>query len=143
MCSKCEYGVGPKQVEFYDTELKSEHPSHYSYQRYEQPVEDFTACFTHTVHNESTLKQYQQYYRGRKWSKQICCHGVYATTFIHTVERLWEQLVLTLIKQNVCLMKDTNVTRRSALENRRKLYPPERKLTKANQPSLNLGGAQG
>ena len=41
-------------------------------------------------------------------------------------------------------MKDTNVTRRSALENRCKLYPPERKLTKANQPSLNLeGGAQG
>ena len=41
-------------------------------------------------------------------------------------------------------MKDTNVTRRSASENRCKLYPPERKLTKANQPSLNLeGGAQG
>ena len=57
---------------------------------------------------------------------------------------LWEQLVLTLSKQNVCLMKDTNVTRRSALENQGNLYPPERKLTKANQPSLNLeGGAQG
>ena len=55
---------------------------------------------------------------------------------------LWEQLVLTLSKQNVCLMKDTNVTRRSASENQCKLYPPERKLT--NQPSLNLeGGAQG
>ena len=55
-----------------------------------------------------------------------------------------EQLVLTLSKQNVCLMKDTNVTRRSTSENRCKLYPPERKLTKANQPSLNLeGGAQG
>ena len=39
-------------------------------------------------------------------------------------------------------MKDTNVARRSASENRWKLYPPERKL--ANQPSLNLeGGAQG
>ena len=47
-------------------------------------------------------------------------------------------------KQNVCLMKDTNVTRCSALENRYKVYPPERKLTKANQPSLKLeGGAQG
>ena len=57
---------------------------------------------------------------------------------------LWEQLVLTLIKQNVRLTKDTNVTRRSASENQCKLYPPERKLTKANQPSLNLeGGAQG
>ena len=54
---------------------------------------------------------------------------------------LWEQLVLTLSKQNVCLMKDTNVTRHSGSENRCKLYPPERKL--ANQPSLNLeGGAQ-
>ena len=57
---------------------------------------------------------------------------------------LWEQLVLTLSKQNVCLMKDTNVTRPSAPENQCKLYPPERKLTKANQASLNLeGGAQG
>ena len=47
-------------------------------------------------------------------------------------------------KQNVCLMKDKNVTRCSASENQCKLYPPERKLTKANQPSLNLeGGAQG
>ena len=55
---------------------------------------------------------------------------------------VWGQLVLTLSKQNVCLMKDTNVTRRSASKNRCKLYPPERKL--ANQPSLNLeGGAQG
>ena len=51
---------------------------------------------------------------------------------------------MTLSKQNVCSMKDTNVTRCSASENRCKLYPPERKLTKANQPSLNLeGGAQG
>ena len=34
-------------------------------------------------------------------------------------------------------------TRSRALENRCKLYPPERQLTKANQPSLNLeGGAQ-
>ena len=42
------------------------------------------------------------------------------------------------------LMKDTNVTRRSASENHCKLYPPERKLNKANQTSLNLeGGAQG
>ena len=49
---------------------------------------------------------------------------------------LWEQLVLTLSKKNVCLMKDTNLTRRSALENQCKLYPPERKL--ANQPSINL-----
>ena len=57
---------------------------------------------------------------------------------------LWEQLILTLSKENVCLMKDTNVTRPSASENRRKLYPPERKLTKANQTSLNPeGGAQG
>ena len=56
--------------------------------------------------------------------------------------RLREQLVLTVSKQNVCLMKDTNVIRPSASENRCKLYPPERKL--ANQPSLNLeGGAQG
>ena len=55
---------------------------------------------------------------------------------------LWEQLVLTLSKQNVCLMKDTNVTRHSTSETWCKLYPPERKL--ANQPSLNLeGGAQG
>ena len=55
-----------------------------------------------------------------------------------------EQLVLTLSKQNVCLMKDTNVTRCSVSDHRCKLYPPERKLTKANQPSLNLeGGAQG
>ena len=35
-------------------------------------------------------------------------------------------------------MKDTNVTRQNASENRCKLYPPERKLTKANQASLNL-----
>ena len=42
------------------------------------------------------------------------------------------------------LMKGTNVTRPSALENRCKLYPPERKFTKANQASLNLeGGHQG
>ena len=55
-----------------------------------------------------------------------------------------KQLVLTLSKENICLMKDTNVTRPSASENRCKLYPPERKLTKANQASLNLeGGAQG
>ena len=54
---------------------------------------------------------------------------------------LWEQLVPTLSKQNVCLMKDTNVTRCSGSENRCNLYPPERKL--ANQPSLNLErGAQ-
>ena len=37
-----------------------------------------------------------------------------------------------------------NKTRTTTLGNRCKLYPPERKLTKANQPSLNLeGGAQG
>ena len=30
---------------------------------------------------------------------------------------LWKQLVLTLSKQNVCLMKDTNATRRSESEN--------------------------
>ena len=35
-------------------------------------------------------------------------------------------------------------TRPSVSENRCKLYPPERQLTKAKQPSLNLeGGAQG
>ena len=34
-------------------------------------------------------------------------------------------------------------TRPSASENRCKLYLPERQLTKANQPSLNLEGAQG
>ena len=35
-------------------------------------------------------------------------------------------------------------TRPSASENQCKLYPPERKLTKANQPSPNLeGGGQG
>ena len=46
--------------------------------------------------------------------------------------------------KNVCLMKDTNVTRRSASKNRYKLYPPERKLTKAYQPSPNPeGGVQG
>ena len=57
---------------------------------------------------------------------------------------LWEQPVLKLSEQNVCLMKDTTVTSHSASENLCKLYPPERKLTKANQPSLNLeGGAQG
>ena len=57
---------------------------------------------------------------------------------------LWGQLVLTLSTQNVCLMKDKNVSRHSASENRCKMYPPERKLTKANQASLNLeGGAQG
>ena len=33
--------------------------------------------------------------------------------------------MLTLSKQNLCLMKDTNVTRRSASENRCKLYPPK------------------
>ena len=55
---------------------------------------------------------------------------------------LWEQLVLTQSKQNVCLMKDTNVARCSASENRCKLYPPKRKLTKANQPSLNLEGGE-
>ena len=49
--------------------------------------------------------------------------------------------VLTLSKQNVCLMKDTNGTRHSTSEFRCKLYPPERKLT--HQRSLNLeGGAQ-
>ena len=46
--------------------------------------------------------------------------------------------MLTLSKQNVCLMKDTNVTRCSALEKRCKLYPPERKLTKANNHRLTL-----
>ena len=36
------------------------------------------------------------------------------------------------------------ITRPSTLENRCKLYPSERILTKANQPSLNLeGGTQG
>ena len=51
---------------------------------------------------------------------------------------------MTLSKQNVCLMKDTNVTSRSTSENCCKLYPQERKLAKANQPSLKLeGGAQG
>ena len=45
-------------------------------------------------------------------------------------------------KQTKCLMKDTNVTRHRASENRCILYPPERKL--ANQPSHNLEGvAQG
>ena len=40
-------------------------------------------------------------------------------------------------------MKDKNVTRRSASENRCKLYLSERKLTEANQLSLHLeGGAQ-
>ena len=42
------------------------------------------------------------------------------------------------------ILKIHKKTRPSASENRCKLYPPERKLTKANQPSLNLeGGAQG
>ena len=41
-------------------------------------------------------------------------------------------------------MNGKSKTRPSASENRCKLYPPERKLTKADQPSLNLeGGPQG
>ena len=44
----------------------------------------------------------------------------------------------------ICLKKQaTIISRPSTSENQWKLYPPERKLTKANQPSLNLkGGAQ-
>ena len=66
------------------------------------------------------------------------------TLVVRGLKCLWEQLVLTLSKQNVCLMKDTNVTRHSTSVNWCKLYPPERKLTKVNQPLLNLeAGTQG
>ena len=37
-------------------------------------------------------------------------------------------------------MKIKAQTRPSASENQSKLYPPERKLTQANKPSLNLEG---
>ena len=51
---------------------------------------------------------------------------------------LWEQLVLTLSKQSVCLMKDTNVTRCSASENLCKFYPPERNSPKPTNHHLTL-----